>query len=70
MATPESLEELKIDKLQLKQDNVELKESIVDSNAQLIKKMLDTNSRIETIKENICAIIDKQTEQILSLIHI
>ena len=60
----ESSEALKIDKLQLKQDNIELKQSIVDSEAQLIKKMVNTNLLIETIKEDICAIIDKQTEQI------
>ena len=60
----EELEELKIDNLQLKQDNIEIKQSIIDGNAQLTEKIVDTNLRIDTITENVCGIIDKQTELI------
>ena len=58
----ESLEELKIDNLQLKQDNIEIKQSIIDGTAQLTEKIVNTNLRIDTIAENVCGIINKQTE--------
>ena len=34
----------------MKQDNVELKQSISDTNAQLTEKIVDTNSRIDTLE--------------------
>ena len=48
----ESLEELKIDNLQLKQDTIEIKQRIIDSNAQLTEKINDTNIRIDTLENN------------------
>ena len=48
----------------MKQDNIEIKQSIIDSTAQLTEKIANTNLRIDTFAENVCGIINIQTELI------
>ena len=56
---------IKITKIEeLKIGNLEIKQSIIDGTAQSTEKIVDTNLRIDTITENVCGIIDKQTELI------
>ena len=70
MAAPERLnmEELQtmmlawVDEISTKQtENLNAR---TDELKELTKKIVDTNSHIDTITENICEITDKQTEQI------
>ena len=70
----ERWEELKLDTVQLKLDNInlkeELKQNIADSNKQLLGKIDDTNTRIDTLEgkfrealhEQVIRLENKQTE--------